>query len=118
MLAVLLAILATFAAWRGHPRRAAFCGGGVAVVLGLRFVAFPLWLRFFRLRMQFAEMLGRFSTVVILVLVYYLVVTPVGLFFRTLRRDPLDLKFRDARDTYWIAKEPVEPTLGRYRKQF
>lgn len=118
LLSVLLLFLALLAAWHGHARRAGLCAGGAAAVLVVRFAAFPLWLRFFALWMRLAEVLGWFWTGAILTLLYYVVITPVGLIFRIVGRDALDLKFRDGRSSYWIAKDPVESTLDRYRKPF
>lgn len=48
---------------------------------------------------------------------YYLLLTPVGLFFRLIGRDPLRRKFDRTATTYWIARRPPE-TSDRYFHQF
>ncbi len=53
----------------------------------------------------------------LLALVYYLLVTPVGLVFRLLRRDLLSRKPDPEAPSYWI-RRPPPPEVGRYFRQF
>lgn len=104
--------------WRHHTGRAAiFAGAGVAA-LALALVARPLWIRLFRLWMGLAEALGWVMTRVLLTVFYFLVLTPVGLFRRWTGRPTLDTAWRDGKASYWIDKDPVEPTVDRYAKRF
>ena len=48
---------------------------------------------------------------------YYLVITPVGLFFRLIGRDILNRKFKPHTDTYWIKRNRQED-LKHYFRQF
>lgn len=70
-----------------------------------------------RVWMAFATVLGHVNTRIILTVLFYLVMTPVGLIMR-LFRDPLDRSLRDRSTTQWIKREsgPVDP--GRYERQF
>lgn len=52
----------------------------------------------------------------ILGLVYFLVITPVGLCARLCRYDPLERRFDRARKTYWIAREPSRPPSSYFRQ--
>ena len=54
---------------------------------------------------------------VVLALFYFLVLTPVGLFFRIISRDLLGLKFRTSRNSFWT-KCARSTTLERYFHQF
>ncbi|GAC1395167.1 MAG: hypothetical protein NVSMB68_12200 [Thermoanaerobaculia bacterium] len=65
--------------------------------------------------MRFAEVLSWINTRVLLILIFYLVVTPLGLVMRLLRRAPLDMA---RRDSYWT--EPPGNSYGdrHYEKQF
>ena len=67
--------------------------------------------------MAFAVALGHFNTRVILTVLFYLVLTPVGFVMR-LFRDPLDRSLADRNASQWIKRElqPVEPS--RYERQF
>jgi hypothetical protein len=68
--------------------------------------------------MRFAEGLAYVNTRVILGLVYYAMLTPIGLIMR-LFRDPLDRRLDgDSAGSDWAERprEPVDP--ARYRHQF
>ncbi|MDH3745135.1 MAG: SxtJ family membrane protein [Acidobacteriota bacterium] len=70
--------------------------------LGLTLAAFPI---------------GMVIGFVLLSLTYYLVVTPIGLFFRLLRRDLLDRSIDRGAASYWVTRSP-RPQPGRYFRQF
>ena len=65
--------------------------------------------------MRLAEVLGWINTRILLILIFYLVVTPLGLLMRLLRRAPLDMAHRDS---YWT--DPPKNSYGdrHYEKQF
>ena len=57
-----------------------------------------------RLWSKFGILLGRFISPLIMGLIFFLVVTPIGLLMRMLRKDLLNLKF-DNNKSYWIEKK-------------
>lgn len=118
ILGVGLLLLAGYFLWREHPMRAYVVGGIGAASLLLPFVIPPLWLKIFRLWMKFAEGLSWVMTRVILSVFFFLILTPVGLFMRILGKNPLDLKFRDNKATYWIDKPKGEYTVERYKRLY
>jgi hypothetical protein len=94
------------ALWIGGPTLA-FLGFVVPpairpVFVGLSLVAFPI---------------GYVIGFLALALVYYLLVTPIGLVFRLLGRDPLNRRFDSERASYWI-RRPETPSAKRYFQQF
>ena len=109
--------IGAISAWRGHvvAPRVCFTLGSPLVVLGL--VAPTFLAPVERVWMRFAEVLGRVNTRLILTVLYYAVMTPVGL-VRRWHEDPLDRRLRDGRASSWIPRErgPVDP--ARYRQQF
>jgi hypothetical protein len=120
---ILLAVLGTLAAagfhyLGGHTFRAQVALGVAAVALLLTFLAFPAWLRFFRVWMRFAELLGTIVSSAILTLFFYLLFTPIVLLVRLFGQKLLDLRFKDGRPTYWIDKPEIPATLEQYEKQF
>jgi hypothetical protein len=119
ILGVIAAALACWTAYRGNTVLA-FTAAVVAVgAPACAFLAFPVWIRLFRLWMKLAEGLGWVMTRVILTVFFYLVLTPVSLAMRLLRRAPLDLGWHDGRTTYWIDRdEAEESSVERYSKQF
>ena len=48
---------------------------------------------------------------------FYLLITPLGLFFRIVGRDPLHRRFRREAGSYWIPPGP-RPPRERYFRQF
>lgn len=118
ILFVLLGALAGFSAWRGHPIRSGIVAAVAVSAPALAHLARPAWMAFFARWMKFAEVLGLISTTIILSVFFYLILTPVGFVARWFRKDPLDLDWKHRRASYWIDREPVEPTLERYEKQY
>jgi hypothetical protein len=70
--------------------------------VGLMYTVFPL---------------GFVLSYVILAVIYYLLITPVGLIMRLVGYDPLNRKLDPAADTYWIERE-AQPESSRYFRQF
>jgi hypothetical protein len=61
--------------------------------------------------------IGFVVSFILLAVFYYLVITPIGLVFRLMGRDPLCRKFDNTTDSYWLPHKPVE-TVDRYFRQF
>ncbi|MFQ5670915.1 MAG: SxtJ family membrane protein [Acidobacteriota bacterium] len=119
LLAGLLCLLAAGSYFLGgHGRRAAFFLGGAGLVGGGAWLVFPLWLRLFRVWMVFGRAMGMVMSAIILTLFFYLLFSPVAIVMRWLGTEPLDLRWKDGKSSYWIDKAPVEQSLDRYRKQF
>ena len=118
ILAGLGGISAAVALFRGHGTRAAvFLGLGLGA-LALALAARPVWLGFFRLWMKLAEGMGWVMTRLILSLFYFVILTPFGWARRLTGNPTLDTAWRDGKASYWIDKEPIEPSLERYAKRY
>ena len=57
-----------------------------------------------RLWFKFGIFLGRIISPIIMALIFFLVVTPIGLIMRLLRKDLLNLKYNKKTKSYWIEK--------------
>ena len=78
----------------------------------------PLVLKpFYFVWMTFAAILGWVMTRVILSLVFYLVITPIGLITRILGEDFLALK-KSQSDSYWNYRDSSKELNQNYEKQF
>jgi len=78
----------------------------------------PLWLRFFyRPWMFLARVLGTITSAILLTVVFFLVLTPLGLVQRLFRKRPLDLRFKGGDTSFWQTR-PGPPAAGDYEKQF
>lgn len=79
---------------------------------GIAFVAVaaarPAWLaRLNRAWMALGKLLGRLLSPVVLALLFIGVVLPVGLLMRLAGNDPLRLKRAGAKESYWVARDPL-----------
>ena len=57
-----------------------------------------------RLWFKFGIFLGRIVTPLIMAIIFFLVVTPIGVLMRAIKKDLINLKF-NTNKSYWISKE-------------
>ena len=68
--------------------------------------------------MTLAILMGWVMTRIILSVLFYLIVTPIGLSMRLLGKDLLDLEFSDDADSYWIQRKEIKKDKSDYERQF
>ena len=68
--------------------------------------------------MVFAVILGWFMTRVILSLLFYVIITPIGLVLRIFDKDFLDLKKQAVQGSYWNQRDRNFEKNQNYEKQF
>jgi hypothetical protein len=91
---------------------------GLAGVCGLAALVLPVALGPLYVALTAISLpIGFVLSHVLMALLFYGLLTPVGLFFRMIGRDPLDRKFDRAASTYWIPRESVKD-VTRYYRQF
>jgi hypothetical protein len=91
----------------------------IAVVfLGLGFCAPPFLRPVYIFWMRLAHALGYVNTRLILFILYYLILTPVGLAMRLFSGDPLDREFSKGAPTYWRQVEKKLFNPADYERQF
>jgi len=73
-----------------------------AVFVGMSYAAFPI---------------GFVVSHVILAMVYYLVLTPIGILMRLFRYDPMRRQLQPDSPSYWIKREP-HPDPKQYFRQY
>jgi hypothetical protein len=104
-------ILTALGLWRG------WMGGelwkyflGIALVFLVVSYTVPSVLRpFNKVWMLFGALLHKVVSPIMLGVIYFLVVTPVALFFKLTGRDELRRKYDPAAKTYWITRAPPGP---------
>ena len=114
LVGLVVALIGGWMLWKGHGF-ILLCAGPILMFLGL---VVPRWLKWLYVPwMTLAFALGFVMTRVLLTILFFVVITPVGLIMRMTGRDPLNQKFdRDAK-SYWIPKEPpadLKKHLERY----
>ena len=78
----------------------------------------PAFMRFIFLGMSYlAWPIGFVVSHVVLALVYYGVITPIGLLMRLVRYDPMKRTFDRAEVSYWQARQNAEFDVKRYFRQ-
>ena len=68
--------------------------------------------------MTLAILMGWVMTRVILMILFYIVVTPTAFFAKVFRKKFLDLKIDKSRNTYWEIREKKHIVPEDYEKQF
>jgi hypothetical protein len=92
-----------------------------AVVAAFLIVGFgrPMLLKpIHKVWMTLAILMGWVMTRVILSVLFYLIVTPIGLSIRLLGKDFLDLEFSDDAGSYWIPRKEIDKDRSDYERQF
>ncbi len=92
--------------------------GGVAILAGILAIAAPRALKpAFVLLMVASYPFGWLTSHVLMALIFYLVVTPLGVIMRLTGRDPMARMFERGRKSYWIPRR-ADSDWGRYFRQF
>lgn len=64
---------------------------------------------------KLGEILGKIIAPLVMLVIYFAIVTPIALLLKIFRKDILNLKLDDKTDTYWIQKKQ---DLGPMKNQF
>ncbi len=69
--------------------------------------------------MRLAIVLGEVMSTLILMVLFYAVMTPLALILGLCGKTPLSIRFqRDSSQTYWIKRDETNLTLDDYKRQF
>jgi polyferredoxin len=116
-LSIILGVIGGLLMYKGRPNAYwFFCIGGVFFLLG---AIIPQTLKsIYKVWMSIALIIGWFMSRLILSVLFYLVVTPIGVIMRLLGKDLLNQEFDKTAETYWIKKEKKAFGRSRYEKLF
>ena len=91
----------------------------VGAIFLLAALVFPAVLRpLNRLWLKFGLLLHKIVSPVVLGIMFFLVITPIGLFLRARGKDPLRLKPNPQSSSYWIERVPPGPAPESIKDQF
>ncbi len=114
---VVFAIFALISVWRGGTWWPWL--GGIAAVFGVAGLIAPALLRpLNKLWFKFGLLLHKVMTPLIMGILFYLLITPVGLLMRLSGKDPMRMKGGDDAETYWIDREPIPAGGDHMKNQF
>ena len=71
-----------------------------------------------RLWLAFGALLHRIVSPLVMGVVFYLTVTPIGLLMQILGKRPIPLGFDRACESYWIERDPPGPAPDTIKNQF
>jgi len=112
--------LAAFLWWyTGAPGVVEYATGGVGAALVVLGILAPIFLRpIYRGWMAVALVLGFVMNRVLLSLVFFGLVTPIGLLAKMVGRDPMRRTLDPDTDSYWISKEYRSQVPNRLEKYY
>jgi hypothetical protein len=117
VMAGVLFVLALLPLLRGRGMRWWSLAAAVAFLLSA--LLFPRVLRRLNwLWLKVGLVLHAIVNPVVMGLLFYLTVTPIGLLLRWLGKDLLRLHFDKTADTYWVERRPPGPTPDTMPRQF
>ena len=92
---------------------------GFLSLLGMGFILLPALLKpVYETWLNIAHFIGRLITTIILILSYYLVITPAALIKRVFGGRPLPLKPDKNTSSYWVSREEPAQPRERFLKRF
>ncbi len=117
-LAVILSLFALLNFYKGHLTTASVLSvlGVISVTLALLCPTLlkPVYIVF----MKIAHVLGWVNTRILLGIIFYIIMTPIGVIMKVFGKDLLDRKIEPARKSYWIINEEGTVDKSRYEKQY
>lgn len=117
IIGLFLLVISGFLFWKGNETFEIMLASGLVLcVLGF---TIPIALKpIYWVWMALATILGWIMTRVILGVLFYLVITPIGMLSRRSRNKFLDLKWREARNSYWNSRNTIQQTNEDHERQF
>ena len=114
---IILVILGFIALWRNKDIYSYFLSVGVAfVILGITFYKVLLPLQ--KIWMGFSIIIGFFVSRIVLTILFYLVLTPIGIIVKIFGKDILDERIDRKKESYWHEKDPSLKEKVYYENQY
>jgi hypothetical protein len=113
-------MLALIAVWKSYSGSAwgLVCGGLGVTLIGCGLVRPKLLSPLNHIWLQFGLMLHRLTSPLVMAVLFYGTILPVGLLMRGFGKDPLRLRLNRAADSYWLPRTDVRPPSDAMRQQF
>ena len=117
VLAGFFAVIGALKLWHGHAVWIVWCAAAL-VFLVLAVVRPKILAPLNRLWLKLGLLLYRIVNPIVMALMFYLTILPIGLLTRLFREDPLRLKRDPKARSYWIERRPPGPEPDTMRNQF
>jgi hypothetical protein len=114
---VILTIIGLYLLWKSNDYFKYFFS--VAVVFFIFGLILPAALKYvYKAWMSLAVVMGFIMTRVIMVIIFYLLVTPIGLIASITGKKFLDMKIDQNAKSYWLARDKSLKVKADYERQF
>lgn len=114
---VILCAIGGYLLWKGATNGWMWIIAGT--VLALSRIVTPFFKAIYRIWIILSIIIGYFVSRVLLTIIFFIVIIPMGLIMRILGKDPMERKLDPNAASYWIPKEQEkDPSVERYEKQF
>ena len=114
---IILTVMGFYLLWKGNnsyeyafPLAAAFFLLGLVIPFALKPV-YKAW-------MVMSIIMGFIMTKVVMVVIFYMIVTPVGFVASIIGKNFLDMKIDKEAKSYWIARPTAQKEKSDYERQF
>lgn len=111
------ALLSLLAWWNGSARLIYWLAAS-ALFLAVTLAAPNLLAPLNRIWFRFGLLLNAIVSPIVLGLLFFLIITPMGWLMRLFGARPLHLTFDRTADSYWIRREPPGPPPSSLKNQF
>jgi len=116
---IALSILGTLVLLFGQVKTRAFWLFGIGLIFIILAFILPKWLKpLHTVWMMLAFFLGYFMSRILLSLLFYLVLTPIGFILKLFGKDILKTKLAPDADTYWIKRTRKDMKKEDYDRLF
>jgi len=102
----------------GNPPLSLFLICAAIILLILYLMKRNFVVQFYLIWMRGVSCIGAIVTTLMMLILFYLVFSPVGLLLRLLKKDILHLKRDPQKETYWIDRPEEKFDRARYERQF
>lgn len=117
VMAVAFSAIGGWQVWHGRDWGYLLLGIATTLLL-LAFTAPHLLRSLNRLWFKFGLLLHMITNPLIMGLLFFLTLLPIGLLMRAFGKRPLALNFDPAAESYWIRRSPPGPSGESYKRQF
>lgn len=114
---IILAAIGLFLFWKKNIYFE-YCFFPAAAFLFLGLILPSILKPVYKAWMTLSVVMGFIMTKVIMIIIFYLIVAPIGLIARVTGKKFLDMKINRNAKSYWIARETVAKVKADYEKQF
>lgn len=100
-------LITAFLAYKNYVQNVQYLLGSIAIFLIVFAFLYPMMLKkIYRVWMTIAFTMGWFVSRVLLGVLFYTVITPIGIIARISGKEFLNLKMKKDKQSYWIRRDP------------